>query len=346
MKVAMKMIWIAPLLLISTAAQAATCPTACPGGMRDVSLLVTDSSEAGSSRWEGNVRSWYDHVRPASLPPVPTTYINEPAGLRNAILGAIQPDAQGRCGRIKFMAVFSHGAAGAIAINHQTFNSANAGLILSDLGCAMAPDAAIELAGCNVALGCRGEDLLVAMAQNLLPAGGRIRGAQQYVVSFGPGLIAARSVGGSYQELRVGAGLSNPRFSSAPQTQEACIDRSESRLGQLREVSERVRHCPTCAEGQTSWCVAERDRRLLDSAISELLNSSTAYREIGGTTHASFDPASRRAAAEYRWGHLHFEMLQRRPIWGQQSCPVDSLPPATDLRGIREERMRRAMEAD
>lgn len=126
------------------------------------------------------------------------------------------------CTRIKFLGIMSHGNTGYFQVGADGVGMRNIDDAFGrGLGCAMSPDASIEIAGCNVGRGFRGACLMLAAASRLLPGGGRIVAPESYV--YGNALlgITPQSIFGD-RELQVSAGAVRPRWTKGSVPGSAC----------------------------------------------------------------------------------------------------------------------------
>lgn len=131
------------------------------------------------------------------------------------------------CKRIERLGIMSHGNVGYLLIGGDGVAKRNVDDAFGrGMSCAMAPNASVEMAGCNVGRGCRGAEFMLAVADRLLPDGGSVVAPEHYV--YGNALlgIAPQSILGD-RELKVGAGASLARWTRGSQPGSECGNRSQ-----------------------------------------------------------------------------------------------------------------------
>lgn len=133
----------------------------------------------------------------------------------------IQKLADG-CMRIATLGIISHGNAGYLLIGSDGISIDNLDDAFGNgLSCAMAPDASVDIGGCNVGRGCSGANFMVAAATRLLRAGGRILAPESYVYGNAWLRIAPQSIFGD-RVLQVSAGGSQSRWIQGAEGSASC----------------------------------------------------------------------------------------------------------------------------
>ena len=130
-----------------------------------------------------------------------------------------------RCERIAYLGIISHGNAGYLQIGRDGVTGRN----MEDafgrgLGCVMAPDASVEIAGCNIGRGCSGAGFMLAAARLLLLRGGTITAPDSYVYGNAFLGVTPRPIRGD-RELQVSAGALHPRWTKGSERGPECGSR-------------------------------------------------------------------------------------------------------------------------
>jgi len=145
----------------------------------------------------------------------------------------VQQIADG-CARIKYLGIISHGNVGYLQIGRDgvTVRGMDAAFGYG-FGCAMSPNASVEIAGCNIGRGCSGAEFMSAAATRLLPEGGRIIASQYYVFGNAFFGVTPRSIGGE-RELQVGVGGAEPRWPNGAEPSSECAAGSSALMANDR----------------------------------------------------------------------------------------------------------------
>lgn len=263
----------------------AFCPP-CPNGVTEITIDIT--AEDVSSGLHGVATdTWQDSVRPSGLASGGDWVIDDASQFPEILRRTAR-----RCLRIKHMSISSHGNLGYLSLGGTGISTANLeSLIPADAACVMAPNARIDIGGCNVGRGCRGEDFLTVMAARMLRnGGGTIRAATSYTSTVAPGTIPHHSLNFQYQALTVDSALANPRWERTPQTTEACQERISDVTRE--ELSEVIRLAERCSR------VTESDLEVIRSVGAQMRRAFHAEGSAAPRGRG-FGPSDRQAAMDF-----------------------------------------------
>jgi hypothetical protein len=129
------------------------------------------------------------------------------------------------CFRVEYLGIVSHGNEGYLQIGGEGVSARNVEVAFGGgLACVMAEGATVELEGCNVGRGCRGADFMLAVAERLLPRGGKVVAPEHYVYGNAFLGLAPRSLFAE-RELVVEGKTALPRFTRGSDRGAACAPR-------------------------------------------------------------------------------------------------------------------------
>jgi hypothetical protein len=286
-----------------------TCPSSCEGRWREGALMLSSSDGYGDAGLLDNLSTYAWSRPPAGVEPVSRDPNGDP--MVDVIHSAQDIEvmlrfAAARCFRIKFLSIFSHGSPGAIYLgNNLTQFHVGSLDFLKQYGCLMADDARIELGGCNVADGCRGQNFMAGLATHLLPRGGSVMAYTFYSSTPVPGVIPHFSLNGDNQTLTVSR-TGSMSWDNTPRTGAQCRDELSACLTTL---DAQIRRLGGCRLDEAQAAILEAARRTRNSAGSFVLNDPTRFSVRLGE-----------AALSDSWNHLI--SIDHCEIWGRELAKI------------------------
>lgn len=252
--------------LFLSAAASADCKACKPQDMKPIAVLFNDVSMFGGEGGDFNPEAAEDFLSAPSrirydaatdtvakdddktIKPVSLTRVTINVNKVSEIPAQMKAIAD-RCYRIVLLGFFTHGNLGRVkfSASHTAFNSENVQDVFSGVSCAMAGNARVKFAGCNVGRGCRGEAFLTGVAAALLSKGGRVSAATNVTYSAGP--FELGSIDFNETHLRVGPNLHNPTWFNdngkliEPVDYATCKSRARDTLAMVYAIESRVRSC-------------------------------------------------------------------------------------------------------
>ncbi len=286
-----------------------TC-SLCDRPPQDVAVLVAAAELRGRLRDYAAVRNWF-----APPPGLPTfeIWIRSADELPAALL-----EMAAACRRVKHLGVFPLGNLGYLSFGDgRGLAAPDVEPLLGNVGCALAPGARVELGGYGFARGCRGQDLMMALAYHLLPEGGSIRANTHQGATLFYGAIQSRNIDLQTKTFHLGPGPSAPRWDarSPPSTAARCASRLETGFRYLDTIQERLKSC----------AIAREERFDLVRAAHLLKRAQSAYAPVL-RDRAGVSSSHRRAWVRYyeawdKYYAVRDGFLSRNPcgIFGKES---------------------------
>jgi hypothetical protein len=278
-------------------------------------------------RYRWAAEDWHAAENPTGLMEEPEWIVGAASVFRDRMIALSR-----ECKVAQVISVASHGSVGRLHFGSDRLDL-NGLKNWRGLSCAVAPNARISLAGCEVGRGCRGHDFMLGLADALLRGkGGQVQ-AHNHLAVAGARVMRTRSIDGQVNRLTVNSSFGESRFEPPAPRAQACMEN-------IQEVEARVTQLMSLFPSACTIPLFERQMPLSEvktDLLNRLARARASYRRFSDLTAVSrVMPAGRHDSVAGRVARVFSDIayVRNQVLRVGPTCPPEAQPspvPVCDL---------------